>query len=424
MWFLIALLFLMLLLNFPIMIVLIVTCLAFMVIYTPNLDFTLFVQQSISSIEAFVLLAIPMFIFAADIITAGKTSNRLLDFIRDLVGHVRGGTGIVTAAASTLFGSVSGSTQATVAAIGPPMRKRALENGYEDSHIMGLIVNSSGIAMLIPPSIVMIYYGMLTGTSVGELFIAGVIPGVMIFIAFAVYEYIIAIKKGVPVFPKATFQQRWTSFKRSALTIGFPVLILGGIYLGLFSPTEAAAFAVLYAFILEVLLFRSITLRQLISIAASTGVVTSVVFILLATGGAFSWIISYLRIPQLLTESIMGSDPTTLQVLLIMSLFFFVSCMFVDSLVAIAILAPIFTPVAVGVGVDPVAVGILVTMQATLGTVTPPFGVNIFTACAVFNKPYMVVAKGVIPYIAILMVVNLILILYPSLITAYRMVLG
>ncbi|MFD2759703.1 TRAP transporter large permease [Lentibacillus juripiscarius] len=422
-WWIMLLILAMLFLKVPIMVVLISAVLLMMATLAPNLDTVIFVQQLVTAIDSYVLLAIPMFIFTADIIVEGKTADRLLDFVRDIFGHIRGGTGIVTAATSTLFGSVSGSSQATIAAVGPPMRRRALEYGYTDSHIMGNIVNSAGIAILIPPSIVMIYYGMLTGTSIGELFIAGLIPGVMIFLGFAIYEYIIAVRRDLPVQPRATIRQIWSSFRKAFLTFGFPVLILGGIYLGIFSPTEAAAFSVLYAIILEVFIFRSVKLRDLYSIAVSTAVVTSVVFILLAAGGAFSWIISYLRVPQMLTEATLGSDPSQLQVILIMSLFFLVSCMFVDSLVAIAILTPIFFPLVTQMGVDPVAVGILVTMQATLGTVTPPFGVNIFTACAIFQQPYGKVVKGIIPYIVIFAVINLILIFYPDFITAYRSIL-
>lgn len=336
-WLIVALLFIMLFANFPIMIVLIVSALLMMFTFAPDVNFVIFVQQLSSSVESYVLLAIPMFIFAADIIVGGRTANRLLDFVKDMFGHVRGGTGIVTAATSTMFGSVSGSSQATIAAIGRPMRERALQYGYSDSHIIGLIINSAGIAILIPPSIVMIYYGMLTGTSVGDMFIAGIIPGVMIFVGFAVWEVFIAIKRDIPVEPKATWSQRWYSFRKAILTFGFPILILGGIYTGMFSPTEAAAFSVLYAFLLEVVIYRSIKITQIYHIAVSTGVVTSIVFILLAAGGAFSWIISYLRIPQKLTEAVLSSDPSQLEILLIMSLFFLISCMFVDSLVAIAI---------------------------------------------------------------------------------------
>src|SRR5699024_8986859 len=152
------------------------------------------------------------FIFAADIMVQGRTATRLLDFVGSLFGHIRGGTGIVAAATSTIFGSVSGSSQATIAAIGRPVRARALEHGYKDSHIIGLIINSAGIAILRPPSIVMIYYGMMTGTSVGDLFIAGLIPGVMIFLGFSIWEFFIAIKRDIPVGRKATWKERWVAF--------------------------------------------------------------------------------------------------------------------------------------------------------------------------------------------------------------------
>src|SRR5690625_3993933 len=245
------------------MVVLLATTLLMVLIFAPNLDLVMIIQQLSSSVESYVLLAIPMFIFSADIIVEGRTANRLLDFVKDLFGHIRGGTGIVAAATSTLFGSVSGSSQATIAAIGQPMRDRALKHGYQDSHIIGLIVNSAGIAILIPPSIVMIYYGMLTGTSIGDLFIAGIVPGLMLFVGFSLWEYFIAIKKNIPVEPKASWKQRFYSFRKSFLTFGFPVLILGGIYTGIFSPTEAAAFAVLYALILEVVIFRSINFKDI-----------------------------------------------------------------------------------------------------------------------------------------------------------------
>lgn len=406
------------------MVVLLATTLLMVFIFAPTLDLVIIIQQLSSSVESYVLLAIPMFIFSADIMVSGRTANRLLDFVTDMFGHIRGGTGIVATATSTLFGSVSGSSQATIAAIGQPMRERALKHGYKDSHIIGLIINAAGIAILIPPSIVMIYYGMLTGTSIGDLFVAGIIPGLMLFVGFSIWEVFKAIKYDIPVEPKASWKKRLRSFRKSFLTFGFPVLILGGIYTGTFSPTEAAAFAVFYALILEMVIYRSINVKHVYKIAASTGVVTSIVFILLAAGGAFSWIISYLRIPQTLTETILSSDPSQLEILIIMSLFFLISCMFVDSLVAIAILTPIFFPIATQAGIHPVSIGILITMQATLGTVTPPFGVNIFTAAAIFKKPYLEVVKGIVPYIIIFVLVNVLLILYPDIIMVYEKIIG
>lgn len=412
-----------LLLGFPMMVALLLGALALWLTYLPETEPSIMVQQLISSVEPYVLLAIPLFIFAADIMSAGKTSQRLLDLVQKTLGRMRGGVGMATAAAATGFGAVSGSSQATVAAVGPPMREQARRAGYKDSHALALLINSSGLALLIPPSTVMIYYGTLTGTSVGNLFLAGIIPGLMILVLFAAYEHIIARLKELPTAEPASMRERLTALRRAILTLGLPVLILGSIYSGVATPTEAAALSVVYAAVVELFIYRSIRIRDLGAMAASTATITSVIFILLAAGGAVSWIISYAQIPQSLADLILGAEPSQVTVLLIMSAFFIVACMFVDSLVAIAILTPIFFPIAVEVGADPVYIGIMITLQAAIGAVTPPFGVNIFTASAIFRVPYLTVVRGVGPYIAILLAANLLLILAPEIILAYEYVL-
>lgn len=404
-----------LLLNFPMLVPLMVAPLIVLFIYFPNLDPMIMMQQFSTGIEAYVLLAVPLFIFAADIMTTGKTSNRLLDFIGAFIGHVRGGYAVTTAAACTLFGAISGSTQATVVAIGTPMRERLLKIGYKDPTAMALIINSSDVALLIPPSIGMIMYGLVSGTSVGDLFIAGIIPGVIVFLAFTIYSVIYAIVKDIPLANKATWKERWNYTKRAILPIGFPVIVIGGIYTGLFSPTEAAGVSVLYAFILEVLIFRAIHIKQLPSIARSTGIVTSAVFVLVAGGQAFTWVISFARIPQTITNAVLGPDPTAIFVLVMVSVFFFVGCMFVDPIVVILVLTPIFYPAAMNAGIDPVHLGVVITFQAALGSATPPFGVDIFTASAVFNKPYLEVIKGTPPYIVMMVAIAILLIYFEEL---------
>lgn len=422
-WIALAVLFVTLLLGFPVKESLLLSGLILWVHFLPGVTTTIFVQQMISSIDVYVLLAIPLFILAADIMTAGQVSERLLDFVQDLGGHIRGGLGMATAGAATLFGAVSGSSQATVAAIGPTMRKRSLQAGYSDTHFQALLVNTSGLAMLIPPSTVMIYYGTLTNTSVGDLFLAGVIPGLILFICFAAYEYLTARRTNVGTQPKPPIRQRIRSFRRAILALGLPVVILGSIYAGIATPTESAALAVVYAVILEMGVYRTVRVRDLHRIAASSAMTTGIIFILLAAGGAVSFIISYGRMPQALADTVLGSDPSRVRVLLIMSAFFIVACMFVDSLVAIAILAPIFTPITAAVGADPVYVGILITLQAAIGGVTPPFGVNIFTASAVFQTKYMTAVKGTLPYIAIFVLADLIFIFEPRVILAYEKVI-
>ncbi len=412
-------LFVILLLGFPMYMTLGLTSLLVVVQFTV-LNPVVIMQQTITGISTFVLIAIPMFIFAADIMTKGHTANRLVDLVRVFLGHIHGGLGISMAGACTIFGAISGSTQATVVAIGKPMRVNLVESGYKPGDVNALIINASNIATLIPPSIGMIIFCVLTSTSVGELFIAGVGPGLFLFLMFSAYCYFRARRLKIPRTPKATWAMRALVTKRALVALGFPVLVIGGIYSGAFSPTEAAAMSVLYAAICEVLIYKTIRLKDLYSIALSTGAVTSAVFILIALGQAFSWLITFVHIPQELIPMVLGQDPGAVKVLLVVTLFFFVSCMFVDPIVANLILVPIFFPVAMRAGVDPIHLGIVVTLQSGIGGVTPPFGANIFTACAAFNEPYLNVVRNIGPYMLMLAFFSVLIIYVPEIATFYR----
>ncbi|MCM3588780.1 TRAP transporter large permease [Mesobacillus maritimus] len=413
---LLAIMVVLLLLNFPMMIPLIVAPIAVAFIFFPNLRPELLMDQLLTGIESPVLLAVPLFIFAADIMTSGKTSNRLLDFIGSFVGHLRGGYAVTTSAACTLFGAISGSTQATVVAIGKPMRERLLKVGYKDSSAIALIINSSDVALLIPPSIGMIIYALAAGSvSVGDLFIAGIIPGLMVFISFAIYSYFYARIKNIPLADKVPWKDRLVFLRKALLPLGFPILIVGGIYSGYFTPTEAAAISVLYAFLLEVVIYRSIHIKEIPKIALSTGLVSSAVFVLVAGGQVFTWVLGYARIPQQITEAVLGTEPSALYVLIIVSIFFFIGCMFVDPIVVILILTPIFVPAAEAAGVSLIHLGVIITFQAALGSATPPFGVDIFTASAVFNRSYLDVIRGTPPFILMLLIISVLLIFIPEL---------
>ncbi len=403
-----------LLFSFPFMVALIAAPIFVFQHYFPFLKKTILIQQTVGGVQPLALIAVPMFIFAADIMTSGRSADRLLDFVKAFIQHIRGGLPIVTAASCTLFGAVSGSTQATVCAIGAPLRPKLLEAGYTSSFATALIINASDIAFLIPPSIGMIVYGVVTGTSVGEMFIAGLGPGILILLMFSIFSYVYSRVKNMPTFPKIGWAERLRATRKALLPFGFPVIIIGGIYTGIFSPTEAAAVSVLYAFVLEVLIFRTIRIRQIPSIALSTGIITSVVFILVGVGTAFSWTISFAKIPQLILPQLVGTDPTQIWVLVLISIAFFVGCMFVDPIVVIIILSPIFHPVAARLGIDPVLVGIIVTLQCAIGSATPPFGCDIFTAIAVFRRPYWEVVKGTPPFIFMLLMANALLIMFPG----------
>ncbi|WP_116131016.1 TRAP transporter large permease [Tropicimonas sp. IMCC34043] len=404
-----------LLLGFPMMVPLIVgSFVGFLSLFGGFDQMETMIQQIMAGIRPTSLIAVPLFIFAADIMTRGQSANRLIDMVMSFVGHLRGGLAITTAAACTMFGAVSGSTQATVVAIGGPLRPRMLKAGYNDNFVLALIVNASDIAFLIPPSIGMIIYGVVSGTSISELFIAGVGPGLLILVLFSIYSYIYALRKNVPTEPKATWRERGRAVRGAIWPLGFPAIIIGGIYGGVFSPTEAAAACVLYALFLETIVFREMNFQGVWDTAKSTGLITAVVFILVGAGSAFSWVISFAQIPQHILGSIGIDQMGAIGVLFVISIAFFIGCMFVDPIVVILVLVPIFSPVVNSVGLDPVLVGTIITLQVAIGSATPPFGCDIFTAIAVFKRPYIEVIKGTPPFILILLSVSVALIFFPG----------
>lgn len=370
----------------------------------------------VNGVGSWVLAAVPMFIFAADILTKGHTANRLLDLVDAFTRHLRGGLPITTAASCAVFGAVSGSTQATVVAMGGPMRPRLLAKGYSDSFALALIINASDIALLIPPSIGFIVYGVVMKTSIGDLFLAGIIPGLLVLLMFSVYCWIGARVKGIEPEERASWGQRFKAMRGAILPLGFPILVVGGIYGGLFSAVEASAIAVAYALLLEVVIFRKVSIKDLGGLALSSGMITAVVFILVAIGAAFSHTLGTAGIPEkLLGPAIESIGQNQVAALALIAVAFFIGCMFVDPIVVILILVPIFKPLIESANLDPIHVGVIVTLQAAIGSATPPFGCDIFTAIAVFRRPYLDVIRGTPPFIFMLLIATFVLILFPQL---------
>jgi C4-dicarboxylate transporter DctM subunit len=419
-WMFIAMIVL-LLLGFPMMIPLMVGALIGFLAMFGSLDqMDFMIQQFMAGIRPASLIAVPMFILAAEIMTRGHSADRLIEMVMSFIGHVKGGLAISTATACTLFGAVSGSTQATVVAVGSPLRPKMLKAGYKDSFSLALIINASDIAFLIPPSIGMIIYGVVSNTSISELFIAGIGPGLLILALFATYCVIYAIKHKVPTEPKASWGDRLRAVRQALWPMGFPVIIVGGIYGGVFSPTEAAAACVLYAIILEFVVFKALPWRSLFDIAKSTGLITAVVFILVAAGAAFSWIISFAQIPQTIIGSLGLAEASPMMLMIAICVAFFIGCMFVDPIVVILVLVPIFAPLVDAAGIDPVLIGVLITLQVAIGSATPPFGCDIFTAMAIFKQPYWQVIKGTPPFILILLFATALVLLFPSIALGLR----
>ncbi len=403
-----------LLLGFPFVITLITPLLVYLRIELPLVNPQVVIQQMINGFSAPSLVTVPMFILAANIMTSGKAANRLVEMIKVFVGHIPGGLAITTNASCTLFGAVSGSTQATVSAIGGTMRPMLLKAGYSSSFSLALIINSSDIALLIPPSIGFIVYGVVTATSIGKLFLAGIGPGIMIFILFSIYVFFYSKLRNIAILEKSSWAERKKALKEGIPVMGFPLIVVGGIYAGVFSPTEAAAAGVAYGLILETLLYKTMTWKKLVQVLLDAGIVTGVVFILVGSGQVFSWMISFLRIPQQIMPVIIGTDPTQLQLIIVVVIAYFVACMFVDPIVAIYVLSPIFQPYVVSTGIDPVLLGTLIVLQAAIGSATPPFGCDIFTAQLIFRRPYFEVIRKIFPFIGILILSTALIIIFPQ----------
>jgi tripartite ATP-independent transporter DctM subunit len=404
-----------LLMGFPMMVPLIAgAVVGFVMMFDGFGQMGTFIQQMMGGIRPASLIAVPMFILAADIMTRGQSADRLINMVMAFIGHVKGGLAISTATSCTLFGAVSGSTQATVVAVGSPLRPKLLKAGYSDSFSLALIINASDIAFLIPPSIGFIIYGVISGTSIAELFIAGIGPGLMILAMFSLYCLIYAHVNKVPTEERAGWRARGVAVREALWPLFFPVIIVGGIYGGIFSPTEAAAVCVLYAFLLEFAIFRSLKLPDIYRIAKSTGLITAVVFILVAVGNGFSWIISFAQIPQAILESVGVNEAGPVGVLIAICIAFFVACMFVDPIVVILVLTPIFAPAIESTGLDPVLVGVLIVLQVAIGSATPPFGCDIFTAIAIFKRPYWEVIRGTPPFVIMLVAAAGLIIAFPQ----------
>lgn len=383
-------------------------------IYMPQIGLNIVFHQMFNGISAFALLAVPFFIFAAEIIVKGSMARRLVEFVQCLVGHLSGGIAMTTIMSCAFFGALSGSTQATVAAIGGIMYPAMLKAGYQKRFTLGLIVNSSDIALLIPPSISMIIFGVVTGTSVGALFIGGFGPGIVLAILFMLYAYAKSKRFNVPKTPRVTMGILWKAFLDTAWGMGVPVIIVGGIYSGVFTPTEAAGVSAVYAIFVEILVYRSMVITDVYRVAVRSATVTGVIFIVIAGASAMTWLLVVSGVPQAISEAVIKYVPSRILFLALMNLVFFVACMLIDPISVILIFVPIFFPAVRAMGIHPIHFGIIAVANVAIGSATPPFGIDLFTASSVFKVRYSEVAPGAIPFVGIALIALVIITYVPD----------
>ena len=366
-------------------------------------------QKILGGINHSTLLAIPFFILAAELMGEGQIARRLTGLVKALVGHLRGGMGYTVIGGSMAFGSVSGSAPATVAAMGRMVYPEMRKVGFSDKFSLGLIASSAETALLIPPSITFIIYGWMTGTSVAKLFVGGLAVGVVLGLAFAVLAAFEARRAGIQGSERTSWRERLAAVKHAGWALGMPVIILGGIYSGFFTPTEAAAASVVYAIFVETVVFRYLTWRKMFEITERAAISTSIIFVLLALGGLLSYFITLAQVPTAIIGFLNAVDAGPIIFLMVVNVAFLIAGMFIDPNSALLILVPPLYPVATALGIDPIHFGMIVTLNISIGMITPPFGLDLFVASSTPSKPVMTIVSGIWPFIAANIVVLLII---------------
>ncbi|MDY3331908.1 MAG: TRAP transporter large permease [Pelistega sp.] len=361
--------------------------------------------------EHYTLLAIPFFLLAGAFMTTGGVAKRLIDFANASVGHIRGGLAIASVLSCMLFAALSGSSPATVAAVGSIAIAGMVRSGYPIEFGTGIITNAGTLGILIPPSVVMVVYAAATEQSVGRLFMAGVVPGLLLGGILMVAIYIVARKKNLPALPRASLRE-WLSAARKALWgLILMVIILGGIYSGAFTATEAAAVAAVYSFIVAVFIYKDISLKECPKVLLEAGKLSVMLMFIIANAMLFAHVLTTEQIPQQLTEIVAAMDLAPWQFLIVVNIVLLVAGAFMEPSAIILILVPILFPIAMHLGIDPIHLGIIMVVNMEIGLLTPPVGLNLFVASAITKLPVTRVIKATMPWLSI-MLLFLILITY------------
>ena len=392
--------FALLALGTPIFLILLVTAIVLLAFFV-NVPYTVVPQMMFGSIDKFALLAVPFFLFAGEVMGQGGISDRLIRWVQSMFGGVRGSLALTTVGTCGFFGAISGSSPATVAAVGRIMYPALREHGYEEKFALGLVTSSGAIASIIPPSILMILYGAAAEQSVAALFIGGVFPGLLIGVLTAIYIVVYARRRGLAAGEPFRWETFWRSTRHGVWALGAPVVILGSIYTGVCTPTEAAGIAGVYGIVVTRYVYRDITWARLWSISVSSVFLTAQIMIIVAASGVFSWLLTVSGVPQTVVGTIQGLNAPPWLMLVAINVFLLIVGCLIDPTSATLILTPLLVPIVKSLGVDLIHFGIILTVNLSIGMFTPPFGLNLFVSQALFKAPMTTIARGLVPFIVI-----------------------
>lgn len=373
-------------------------------------------QRMTTGIDNFALLAIPFFILAGEIMNTGGIAKRLIDFAKSLIGSLPGGLAFVNVIAAMLFGAISGSAVAAASAIGSTLTDKMEKEGYPREFSAAVNISSSTTGLLIPPSNVLIIFALASGgtASVAALFIAGYIPGILVGLALMTMVYIYAKRKGLPKAPRVSFKKLFLDFRRAILSLTLLIIVVGGIVVGIFTATEAAAIAVVYAIILG-FINRELKFSDFKPLLLRSARTTAIVMFLIATSMAMSWLFSFEGIPEMLTSALLDNVSNPIVIFLMINIILLIIGTFMDMTPAVLIFTPIFLPVAMALGMHPVQFGMIIVLNLCIGVCTPPVGTLLFVGSGVAKVPVTKVIKPLLPLLAVMILVLLIITYFPEL---------
>jgi C4-dicarboxylate transporter DctM subunit len=373
------------------------------------------VQRMFGGIDSFHLMAVPLFMFVGVIMEAGGISRRIIDFANALVGWLPGGLAAVTIVSAMFFAGISGSAAADTAAVGAILIPAMKNSGYESDFAAAVQASGGSIGVIIPPSIPMIIFGFLTGASIGQLFAGGILPGVLIAMTLVGVSTYISWKKGYAATTRFSITQVRHYFKRAILALGTPVIILGGILFGVFTATESAAVAVVYALFIGMFVYKKIKVKDLVRLFTDGAITSSVVMFIIATASIFSWIAAIEDIPASLAGSLLGMTVNPVMLLLIINLILLIAGTFVETTAALILLVPMITAMVSTLGIDMVQLGVIVVTNLAIGMLTPPMGICLIVSGSISGDSLTAVSRRIVPFLALLLVDLLIITFYSPL---------
>ena len=401
----------------PIFVALLLTSFFGILMFT-DIPASVLIQRTFAGIDKFVLMSLPFFILGANAMDVGGLSKRIITLSRALLGHIHGGLAITTQAAATVFGALSGSGPASVLAIGRILYPELIKSGYSPRWASALIIQSGSVSLLIPPSITLILFASVTNVSVSDLFLAGLSAGVVFALVVMIYIYLYARKHNIKGEEKPTAKVLLKALKDSVWSLLVPVIIIGGIFSGIFTATEAAAVSAIYAILVGAFVYKEITWKKLYDLCLASAKTTASVMILIAASSAFSWLLTVVQFPVFFADFLTENFGSVLTFLLFLNIILLLIGMVLDPSLALIIISPLIMPTALALGIDPIHLGIVICFNLVIGMFTPPFGLNIFVSKSFTGLEMTESWKGLYPFIAVAIFV-LILVTYIPAITMF-----